>query len=367
MISVSDELAGLIRAGGFVRECVCDVIVDGERVIEDHPLTRCELRSDAGARIRTQGSALFTYTDELGASIVPTDLTSWLTPYATYLSVSMRISAGDFTEKVLQGYLKVVGVKDPTDTRALVGDRLISVGSAVRLVLADQFAVTDRERFPVPSSPSQLTSVWAELGVVTGFPLVQNITDTAITRDVTYQENRLDAVFDLAAILEGTPYMTPDGYLTVLPDEWGSEQEALLVGADGTVTRTDPADWTDEGVYNQVVVRSYDSDQATILATREVTSGPLRYGGPFGRVPYFASSQYVTTSGQAADYAEALLPQVSGLPAATYTVQCVPDPRREIGDVVPFTYQGETLVGRIVRRTLAESGPMTLALQVDRG
>lgn len=367
MITGSDDLAAIIARGGFQRSYVADVIVDGERVLADIPLDRCQLKSNGNARIRTQGTATLSYSDEIGRSVVPTDMTSWLTPYATYLNVSYRVSLGEFSEKILRGTMKVVGVSDPKQTRVRFQDRLISVGSKVNLNVADAFAVTDRERFMVPQSPSSLTSVWAELGVVSGLPLLRNVDDAAIPRTVTYRESRLEALFALAAVLEGVPYVNPAGQLTLQPNEWGDETEPLTIGEDGTITAVSPDNLSDEGIYNQVVVRSHDATtQALVLGHAEVESGPLRYGGPFGRVPYFFSSEFITDEATAQSVAESMLPKVSRLPAAQYTIQCLPDPRREVGDVVPFTYDNETLVGRIQELTLADVGPMTLRVSVER-
>jgi hypothetical protein len=368
MITASDELASVIAAGGFSRHYVADVIVDGVRVLTDVPLASCELTSRGSAQIRNQGSAVFHYSDELGTSIIPEDLTSWLTPYATYLNISMRVAVGDFSEKVLRGSFKIVGVSDPSDQTISLAGRLITLNSKVRLRLADAFAVTQREDFPAPGGPASLTSVWDELGRVSGLALLRNVTDAAISREVVYQQSRLTALFDLARILEGAPYVNPAGQLTLQPDVWGAETEPLLVGESGTITRVNPDDLTDEGIYNQVVVRSFAEDQTVVLATAEVEDGPLRYGGPFGRIPYFASSEFVTTEVDAQAYADSLLPKVSSVRAAPYLIQCLPDPRREVGDVVPFTTtSGLELVGRIDEITLPDTGLMAMKALIDRG
>lgn len=367
MISASSELASVIESGGFTRYFVADVVVDGDRVLTDVPLSSCELTSKASRRIRNMGSATFLYSDEIGSSIVPEDITSALTPYASYLTVSMVVTVGQFTEKVLRGSFKIIGVTDPEEQNVTVDDRLITLNSSVRLRLADAFAVTDQERFPAPDGPKSLTSVWAELGLVSGLPLLRNVADAAITRKVVYQESRLQALFDLAGILDGIPYVNPAGQLTIQPNVWGDETEPLRVGADGTITKVSPEDLSDEGIYNQVVVRSFDTAAAVVLATAEVAEGPLRYGGPFGRVPYFASSEFITDTAQAQAYADDLLPKVSTVPVAPFSIQCLPDPRREVGDVVRFERNGAELVGRIDELSLPDVGPMTLRVLVDRG
>lgn len=367
MIDVSDDLPAVLQAGGFTRSFVANLVVDGETVLEDVPLVGCEVSSDGTARIRGQVSATLQYSDEIGQSVVPETLTSWLTPYASYLDVSMRIATGGFSEKVLRGTYKVIGVGDASAKRVTVGPRIVTLGSSVKLTLADAFRVTDREDFPVPSGPSSLLSAWAEIGLLTGLPLYRNVADSPIIRAVTYQENRLDAVFDLASILGGTPYMSPLNQVTIQPDVWGSPTDEIMMGPDGTATAIDIDDLTDDNIFNQVVVRSHDDTQSIVLATAQIATGPLRYGGPFGRIPYFASSQYVTTPAQAQAYANSLLPQVSAQPATPYSISCLPDPRREVGDVVPFEKDGRTLLGRIQSLKLPDRGLMTMKVLVNNG
>lgn len=366
MIRGTDALSRIVASGGFRYEFVADVIVDGQRVLEDAPLSSCELRSDGNAKVRTQGTATLTYSDSMGRSIIPEDMTSWMTPYATFLNVSVRVSAGGYSEKVLRGNLKVVDVSDPVDHRTPFQGRLLSVGSRLTLGLADRFAVTDRERFSAPFGPSDLTSTWAEIGRLTGLPLTRTVPDAPIRRAVTYKENRLDAVFDLASILGGIPYVTADGKVAIQPDAWPAPSEPLTMGPDGTVVDTTPANLSDEGIYNAVVVRSHDASDI-ILATATLAEGPLRYGGPFGRVPYFVSSEFVTTEWDAIDYARTELAKVSQVPAMTYAITCVPDPRREVGDVVPFAYNGRDLLGRIQEVVLPSSGAMTVKVTVPPG
>lgn len=366
MITVSSDLAAILSGGGFSRYFVADVVVDGERVLSDVPLTSCELTSRGNAKIRNQGSAVFSYSDELGTSILPEDITSWLTPYATYLNISMRVSIGDFSEKVLRGSFKIIGVSDPESQRVTVADRLLTLNSKVRLRLADAFAVSDRERFLSPTGPASLDSAWDEIARVTGLAVNRNVADAAINRNIVYDASVLDAAIALGSVLGGVPYMSPLNQVTLQPDEWGDLTEPLNVGPDGTITKVAPDDLTDEGIYNQVVVRSFDTTQQVVLATAEVTDGPLRYGGPFGRIPFFASSEFITNESQAQDYADLMLPKVSSVPATPYMIQCLPDPRREVGDVVPFTKDNEQLVGRISELKLSDSGPMTLKMMVDR-
>lgn len=366
MITVSDDLAAAIQRGGFQRYFVADVSVDGERVLSDLRLAACEPVSDGTAKIRNQGTVTVEYSDELGRTVVPEDLEAWFTPYATTLNISMVVKNSELEEKVLRGTYLIRSVGSPTSSSVVVGEKHYTIGSRIELRLADAFRRVQREKFAGPLSPTGSTA-WDELGLLTGLPLARNVGDVSIPRSITYESDRLDAVHTIGRLLDGTPYLDPNNRLTIESDTWGSETEAFAMGESGTVTQLTPDDLTDEGVYNQVVVRSHDDDQVRVLATAELTVGPLRYGGPFGRVPFFASSEFITTEVDAQAYATAQLPRVSTQPAVPYSIQAVIDPRREVGDVVPFTTEdGTDLVGRIQKLTLADTGPMTAQVLVNR-
>ena len=153
--------------------------------------------------------------------------------------------------------------------------------------------------------------------------------------------------------------MTADGAIALIPDEWG-----VAVGhlADANIERADPDLMADEDFYNAVVVRSHDEEQQTVLARAFLDSGPMRWGG--GRRPYFASSQFITNSTQAQQYADRLLPEVSTRSAVKFSIECVADPRYEVGDVVTFDRHGEIVTGRILKRVLPDTGRMSLVVEV---
>ncbi|TDW31027.1 hypothetical protein [Cryobacterium psychrophilum] len=367
MIPVSDQMVSAIADGSATSGWVGDLIVDGQVVLRDLEFTG-ELISDSGALVLTQGSLKLNYTDDLGHTIVPEKLTSWLMPFASFIDISYRVTIkGIFSKKVLRGRLKVIGVTDPQETRIRMADRLITVGSSVQIKVADLFYTTDLERFEAPSGPTDKSSVWAEIQRLTLLPLNRSVPDAAITRTVLYKENRLDAIEELSALIGGRPYITPMGEVSVSPFEWGSPVAKLSMGAGGRVGRASADDLTPEGICNKVSVRSWNDEQATVLAEAIIPTGPLRWGGGHGRVPYFLSSEFVTTQAQAQEWADRTLPLVSVMKAVTYTIQCTADPRLEVWDVIEFEKDGVTIVGRIEKITMPARGQMTLVVSVSRG
>lgn len=365
-IAVSKRMVEAITEGSFTSGYVATLTVDGQVMLTDVELTG-ELVSDSGSLVLTQGSLTLNYTDDEGRSIVPTETTSWLTPYASFLDISYRVSNSIFTETVLRGRLKVIGVGDPQERKIRFQGQMITVGSSVSVSVADAFHTTDEEEFEGPVSPTYMNSAWAELAHLTLLPVSRSVPDVSIPRSVLYDENRLDAVGAIGDLLGGIPYMTPAGEVSVAPLTWGDTVLTIGMGPGGTASKIGTDALTDAGIKNKVIVTSWDDDQATILATAQITSGPLRWGGGLGRRAHKMSREFVTTQAQAQVLADSTLPQVSQVKAISYSIQCAPDPRVEAWDVIEFEKDGATMRGRVTKITLPHRGQMTLIASVISG
>lgn len=365
MIPASEQLGLVVAGGSFRSRLVADLVVEDTVVLADLPLEGTELTSDAGQAVLTTGEATVVYRDGFGTSITPRDTSSWLAPFVSRLDVSMLVEVGNqFSEKVLRGRLRVVGVGDVQESflRRKGARILYSVGARIKVELADHFHAVDASRFPIPTAPRDLSSVQREMSRLTGLPVQTSIPDGPIPRSVTYEESRLDAVNALASVLGGYAYVTPDGSIGLVSKTPGD----VVLQVRGTAKISPASGMSDDGVYNQVVVTTHDDQQAAILATASITSGPLRVSGPFGVRPYKASSPYITTAAQARAYAESLLPQVSRLAGVKWTVtMTAPDPRIEVWDVIEVVTPTAVVVGQVVKITLSDRG-MVLDVQEVR-
>jgi hypothetical protein len=367
-LPVSVDLGHLLDGGsGFTRRFVVDVIADGDRVLQGQPVTGAAYTSDSTQQVRGGFTCTFQYSDELGTSIAATDLTSWLAPFGSQLDVSMEISDGVTDELVHLGIFPITGVGGLDYTLSTFGQRLLTIGSSVKITCLDLFHITAGEDFPIPEGPASLASAWSELGRLTLLPLNRNIADAAIPNGTAYDANRLNAVFALGTMLAGTPFVNELGQIEIQPDAWPAAGPPLETGPFGLATQLDPGDLTDQNIFNGFFVRSTDntSTQAAILAAAYVTAGPLRWGGPFGRRPKIVDAPaIITTQAGAQTYANNQMPLYSTLPASLWAAQAVPDPRRRVGDVLQFTGRDEvTRLGRIQSLTLPDSGAMSLVIQ----
>ncbi|MEV3852732.1 DUF5047 domain-containing protein [Streptomyces sp. NPDC050095] len=122
--------------------------------------------------------------------------------------------------------------------------------------------------------------------------------------------------------------------------------------------------------YNTIVVNGKQPDDARQRAPyglARLTTGPMRWDGPYGARPRFYSSEMITTDAQAQDTARALLVPNSTV-GRSESVTALPDPALELGDVALVRSQGQRFMGRIVSMKLpltARGGAMDLAVSTE--
>lgn len=208
------------------------------------------------------------------------------------------------------------------------------VGGTVQLNAVDITADVDKDRFEAPESAAAAT-VLDEFARLTAnhFPTVVDagVTDTAVSKFTVWDRERLEACQDLLARVDAGYRMGGDGECHVYPRKsapvWRVEPGQGLV----SVTRSQSAD----GLYNKWVVEGKDgADGKPVRASSIIDNGPLRFGGPFGRVPFFYSSEMVTTEGQALAYSIQLREEFLASLSVELTVETVPRPELQAGDWV---------------------------------
>jgi hypothetical protein len=155
------------------------------------------------------------------------------------------------------------------------------------------------------------------------------VTDANVSPFLTFDRERLEPIQDLAARVNARYRMGGDGELHLYPRAtepvWRVEPGAGLV----RVGRKQSVD----GLYNRWVVEGKDSgDGAPVRAVISLDTGPLRYGGPHGRSPFFYSSEMIETYGQALAYAIQLRDEFLASLAVELTVETVPRPELQAGD-----------------------------------
>lgn len=369
----TQALKDALRLGDFNKRYVADIFSNGARVLKDVPITAPRLTESASSLVQGTGSFTVVYQDDFAREISPSQIGDVFSPFGTQVVISAIITVGaGFTERIQLGTYLVSETPSIITTRYLFNGALVTKGDRIDVSIKDLFYGVQRDRFHVPGSPPSLISVWDEVQRLTGLTVTKTITDGTITAEVAYQEDKLQAVYDLATVLDATACVLSDGSVSMRPNVWPASVDTLSWGDDGTLIHAGRG-MANDLVYNQVVVRSHDTTNgAAVLATAELTTGPLRTSNPDGslspyrRVPYFYSSQFITNAAQAQAYADRTLPRVSKLRSVSVVLTEVFNPLREIGDVITVKRLGETFDGRVTDISRSESDTQETTVAVGQ-
>lgn len=167
------------------------------------------------------------------------------------------------------------------------------------------------------------------------------VRDAALGRTIVAERDRYQTLHDLITSLGKIGYFDHNGVFIVrtAATVTGAPDWTVDAGANGVMVKMSRA-ITREGIYNVVVASGEATDTAppayAIVADLSATS-PTRYGGPFGPVPRFYTSPFITTTAQARSAASVLLRKSLGLPYQV-SLEAVPNPALEPDDVIEVRY-----------------------------
>jgi hypothetical protein len=226
--------------------------------------------------------------------------------------------------------------------------------------------ITGRIAHPVGSFPNLSVSIYDFAWVIARARLERPYVIASGTNYVTAITNLLKDRFGSVAVnFATTPHLTPLIVVEEQADPWEQCQkmaeslgrrlyfDALGVarmedesaatedpvwfyqeGPDALITELE-LDLDVEGHYNAVVVTGESPELATpvrAVAYNTDPNSPTQWGGPFGKVPMFYSSEFITTVAQAQQTANAMLAKELGMEAQLEVTGLV-NPAHEVGDV----------------------------------
>lgn len=352
MRAASDRVRSLIEDGGFDRVWVADVLYDGDRRLANVPVTDVDVQWDAGQMVIGSGSVTVVWSDDYGTSMIPTQIGDLFSPFGTEVQIDCIIRAGNFSERIPQGRFVIDSVPGVVQARMPFQGRVINPGESFGLTLKDPLVRVQRDEFPFPV-PAGSTSVWQEIGSISGMPLVRNLPDATVPIGTSYADDRGSALSRLFDLLGAWPHTDPSGSLTGRPKAWPAPVDEIR----GVVSA--PIVMESTRTYNRVVVEGEAPDGTPLYGVAEVRDGFLRVSNrdgsasPFGASTYRYASKFMTTQQQVDRYAQELLPRVSRIRGVTREVVEPFNPLREVGDVLRFD-------GGLVRvRRVAHEGATT--------
>lgn len=345
MWPVSTDFATAIRTD---HRAVIDVQVwfDGEQIGTLNPLTG-QVSVDRNRDIRRTLNCSAVDTDR---TLVPTDPSSMLAPYGQELRVfrGVRLPAGD--ELAPCGVFRIVKVNTeaPTGQVSIEGEDLAQVIRRNRWTTPYKVTPADAADAITAILEDRYSDVTVEMeatGYTVGKAYLESGPESDPWRDA--QDIARSAGYELAFGPDGVARL----YTPAAPDgepvaTYTSGAEAVLLSASREVDATE----TYNGVYAYgessaltapVYAEAWDEDPA---------SPTYRYG-PFGEVPRFFSSPFITTSDQATSAATSLLAQVTGSAEQVQWSQIV-NPAHDVDDIVDLVVDQLHLDARLVLDTL---------------
>jgi len=242
------QLRKVLARGSFDSHWTCDVFYDGQRIYQDMPVRDVQMDEDGTAKIQQSGSLTIIWQDPRGRSIAPESIEDVLSPFGTQLILYQIISDGPlFVERVPMGTFVISDVPSLSSVPWSFHGRALVKGDQIKVTFKDPFYKVSRNRFDIPGITPSLSSVYAEIQRLTRLPVTLNpaVPDGPIPRAMVYEEDRLDAVYELGGILDATPYMLSDGTVSLRPNAWGGAvDEIAAANAGDEVRELSPASYT---------------------------------------------------------------------------------------------------------------------------
>lgn len=286
-------------------------------------------------------------------SLIPLHPADQLAIYGARLRIMRGIRYADgTTETVPLGFFRIDRLEGDPD----MGPVTIR-GSSLESVIAD-------DAFLVPYTTRGGTGAVAAItgliqaSIPTAVVVNRAVDATLGTTTWDAQSDRWAAVTACATAIGAEVYCDADGVFVIaeLPDiATTAAVWSVDAGGAGVMLAATRA-YSRDGMYNVVVASGENTEDAIGPVTQTVVdndpASPTYYLGPFGRVPKFYSSSTLISSGQCLAAATLLL-RNAVKPVATVSIEALPNPCLEPGDVIRATYgTGERELHQIQSLTL---------------
>jgi len=345
----TQQLRQVLARGGFDSRWVCDVFYDGVRQMQDVDLEDVKFTEDGTAKVQQSGSLEIIYQGSHGDSIAPRGVEDILSPFGTALALYMLISDGpQFEARVPMGTFVVSDTPTIESVRWTFRGNSLTRGDRIVVSFKDPFYKVLRNRFDVPGVTPSLSSTYAEIQRLTRLTVTRalEVPDKPIPRALVYEEDRLDAVYELAKAVDAIPYMRADGSLSLRPNAWGAPVDTISAANANPerreITPEDRTGWT-ERARNHFTHPSFELPGPPVEVRRNRFKQPI----PATAAMYVGSRANVTfATDPAGNYARATTVDTSG--AVYYNLTAV-------ANRVPAT-PGEQVQYRMQVRNGAGSG-----------
>ena len=302
--------------------------LDGELLADDIPVSTGSEERDRSLGV-PERVTLNVPLRERGTDWSPTSPDHPLAAYGQQLRIDFGVGVGRDTEWINRGWFVITGSSTEGDTVTVEAEGLLTL--------------IEEAKFAAPYQPSGTlgSTVRSLVEPALTVQIDAALTDRNVPVGMQWDEDRMAALNEILDSWPATARVTEDGLLLVEPlTDTGTPVLALTDGTGGTVVR-----WlgsaSRDGAANVVVCRGEDFTGNPVQGVAYDTDqdSPLRFGGPFSRlpVPYFFASPLLATVAQCRAAAATTLTRLRRSVSRKLTVTLVPHPGLLPGDVVSVT------------------------------
>lgn len=327
--------------GPHRRDSRIDVFdIDGNLLLGDVAIHDGDVTADWNDRVSR--STVFTVDGEHYPRL-PTDPFS---PYLGVVKISSGVRYGDGTRELFPLFTGRILTADMNDE----GQATFSAEDLAADVIGFRFEQ------PRPATEATILAQIRTL-ILEALPQAvfgTNDVDDAPTPELTWDEDRGQALDDLAGAVGGRWFPLGDGSFVVREISYapGAPVQEFLDGPGGLMSSASVS-LTRDGVTNSVTVvseRTDGTDPVRVTVRDTAPGSPTFFGGKFGRVSQIVKVQTPLTTAQAQTFARAVLASSVAL-TEQWSATVVPDHTLEVGDTVRLRYRGleaTQVVDRIV-------------------
>lgn len=340
------------------------------------PLEQGSNSVDFDADSDVQGGATLVVADADG-TWTPTSIGSPLTPFGSVINIRAGFKIGNAEEVVSLGWFVIteVEVEEAWKSYSVGGSTVLTrKGSRMTVKCADLMQKVADYKFLVPTSPTE-ANAWMEIQTLvsdvigTETPSWSGFADIAIPSTLTYGDDRLQAVKDLAAVFAAEPVLTPGGKLTLrqINPTQDSTNTAPTFGWNINVTAYKKR-LSRDGVYNIVVARGRNSANTDIVAYAIQNDGPTSFYSSMGPRPIFYDTDLLTTTATIQAYADAQLATLAQRNTQQVPITALPNPAIQLGDYATLTVEGaqSPVLCRVASFTYKDVGEMEVSLTMPK-
>lgn len=370
MQSVSADYLRML-SGSHRQYVTADAWFAGRLVYRNLPIVDGSVSSSTGQEVRS--TLTLTVRDPDG-HLTPT-VDGALSPYGGEIAIRAGMRRGSIIESVPLGRFVIMDPESSEQWKTYTGKggsrTAVKRGGETQLSGSDRMVLVQDQSFLTRTQPAQVT-VFAEcrriLQGVVPWRAPAGVADKTLTANaVTYSEDRAAALTDLLDLVGCEPHADPLGVITAalkvppltsvytIPRGAGGQ----LISMQRKLSRT--------GMHNGVIAQGTAFTGAPLRGFAVEQTGPLRWGGPFGKVPAYVDAPLATSQADINAAASAALTAERRTRWQEIGVQIVTNYSLQSGDVITVPTPKGQITGPITQITypLKPTATMSISMSVD--